>query len=455
MRFSLYRKLLMLLLLVIIIALSSSILLRNFVIRDFKAFGEGRMLDRIYQLQAVLEGQYEHGNGWQRQQVRDELVRAWHIGIELKLYDAGNRLVMDTDQALAELPPVMKQRVIASSDRRPPPDTSLPLQSYPLFLDEKEIGHIDVRLPRPVHEAFFIQSSNRFLYYSVIGLGIVALCLSFLFARRISRPLKELTTAAEKLAAGEPGGQVDVSSSDEIGRLATTFNRMSEALSSQDRMRRQLVSNAAHELRTPLMVIRGELEGMMDGLLPVTPEALQSLHDEATRLANILDGVDELTRAQAASINLNLQQTELIGFFSQVLSRFASQAAEQKIRIAVGGDKSLKASIDRDCFTRIIINLANNAFRAMPRGGQFDIEVTRINSFCINIDVMDTGCGIPPEEIPHIFERFHKGKDGGLGLGLAIVKELVEAHGGEISVASEPEKGACFLIELPCKQLER
>jgi two-component system, OmpR family, sensor histidine kinase BaeS len=449
MHFSLQRKLLFLLTLVILIALSSSILLRNFVIRDFKAFGEGRMLDRLYQVQAVLEGRYEQAGGWQKPQVANDLVWAWLSGIELRLYDTDNRLVLDTEQALASLPKVMQQRIAASTNRHPPAPQSSEFQSYPLFLRGEEIGHLDLRLPQPVHETFFISSSNRFLVYSVLGLGLIAVVLSFFAARRISRPLQELTAAAEGLASGDPGRRVQTVTNDEIGRLAATFNRMADTLEAQERLRKQLVSNAAHELRTPLMVIRGELEGMIDGLFPTTPEALQSLHDEAARLAAILDGVDELTRAQASSLTLNLQSTKLVRFFSQVVSRFAPQATEQQIRITVEGDSSLKTRIDRDLFTRIIINLATNAFRAMPNGGQFDILVTKTNTHSIDIAIMDTGSGIEPELLPHIFERFYKGKHGGLGLGLAIVKELAEAHQGNISVSSTFGKGTCFLIQLP------
>jgi two-component system sensor histidine kinase BaeS len=278
---------------------------------------------------------------------------------------------------------------------------------------------------------------------------LTAVILSFFAARRISRPLQELTAAAEGLAEGNPGLRVQVATTDEIGSLAASFNRMAESLEAQERLRKQLVSNAAHELRTPLMVIRGELEGMIDGLLPTTPEALQSLHDEAARLAAILDGVDELTRAQSSALTINLQSTALVPFFQQIVSRFTTLASEQDIRITVKGDPALQARIDRDQFTRIIINLATNAFRAMPRGGQFDILVTKSNEHAVCFDIMDTGNGIEPEQLSHIFERFYKGKDGGLGLGLAIVKELVEAHGGTISVSSELGKGTCFLLELP------
>ncbi len=510
MRFSLQRKLLALLALVILIALSSSLVLRNLVIRDFRAFGEGRMLDRLYQIQAVLEGRYEQRGSWQRELVANDLVWAWLQGFDLRLYDADNRPVLDTEQALSSLSPTMQQRILASTGRRPLPPLSDAFQSYPLFLQGNEIGHLEVRLPSPVHEAFFIRSSNRFLAYSVVGLGLFALLLSALAARRISRPLQELTRAAERLAAGEPGGQVTAASTDEIGRLAVTFNRMSETLVAQERLRRQLVSNAAHELRTPLMVIKGELEGMMDGLLPVTPEALQSLHDETTRLTAILDGVDELTRAQAAGLRLNLQPICLIPFFRQVIARFERQAAEQQVRIRIEGNEKQTALIDPDQFTRIIINLVGNALRAMPNGGQFDVlvtstiehliscshhhpppnlpplgggvttnpsptpggrrvttslspapggggtgrgfkllQATRPAAPTIAIHIMDTGHGIPSDQLPHIFERFYKGKDGGLGLGLAIVKELVEAHAGSIVVTSTPGKGTSFLIQLP------
>lgn len=449
MLFSLQRKLLALLALVILVALSSSVLLRNLVIRDFKAFGEGRTLDRLYQLQAVLEGRYERNDGWKREQIADDLVWAWLGGFELRLYGADNTLVLDTDQALAALSPAMRQRIAASLGRRPRPPVSAPFRAYPLFLEGEEIGHLEVRLPQPVHEDFFISASNRFLAYSVAGLGIIALLLSILASRRITRPLQELTVAAERLAAGEAGNhQVRVSANDEIGRLAATFNRMAEALASQERLRRQLVSNAAHELRTPLMVIRGELEGMLDGLLPATTEALQSLHDETVRLAAILDGVDELARAQSAALSLQVQPTALAPFCRQVLSRFSAQASQQQVTLDVTGDESVTAAIDRDRFTQILINLASNALRAMPDGGALTLSVSTPAPGQIQLACSDTGTGIEPDQLPYLFERFYKGKGGGLGLGLAIVKELVEAHDGSIQVAGRPGGGTVFTIGL-------
>lgn len=448
MQFNLQRKLLLLLGLVILIALSSSVLLRNFVIRDFKAFGEGRMLDRLYQVQAVLEGRYQQAGGWKRDQVADDLVWAWLSGIELRLYNADSQLVLDTRQALASLPPVMQQRIAASTNRRPLPPESAEFQSYPLFLKGEEIGHLDLQLPKPVHESFFIRSSNKFLIYSLLGLGLTAVILSFLASRRITRPLQELTTAAEGLASGDPARRVQTASSDEIGRLASTFNRMADRLEAQEQLRKQLVSNAAHELRTPLMIIRGELEGMMDGLLPITPDALQSLHDEASRLTTILDGVDELTRAQTAALQLHQQRVALSALLQGIVSRFERTAQEQQVSILVRGNQELTAWIDPDRFTQIITNLISNALKAMPQGGTLEIRLSA-TAQARYIEIIDSGTGIPEELLPHVFERFAKGKDGGLGLGLAIVKELVAAHGGSITVTSSTGSGTCFRIELP------
>lgn len=448
MRFNLYHKLLLLLMVVILIALSSSLVLRNLVIRDFKAFGEGRMLDRVYQVQAVLEGRYEQSGSWSKDRVRDDLVRIWQSGLELRLFDAGGRLILDTEQAVQGLSLVMRQRVMDSSGRRPPVDSRVPFQNYPLFLNEEEIGHIEIRLPHPVHEAFFITASNRFLLYSTLGLGLIALLLSFLMARRISRPLQELTAAAERLATGEPGEQVNIQSADEVGRLGQSFNRMSVALAAQERLRRQLVSNAAHELRTPLMIIRGELEAMIDGVLPTTPESLQSLHDEAGRLAAILNGVDELTRAQASALHLQLQPVVMLPYIRQVLERFSRSMEEQQIRLVFEGSGSETCQIDPDQFARILINLVANAMRSMSAGGTLTVRLHQAEDQ-LQIVIKDTGCGISEEQLPCIFERFYKGKEGGLGLGLAIVKELVEGHRGSVSVQSTPGKGSEFSIALP------
>lgn len=451
MPFSLQRKILLLLLLVILIALSSGVLLRGFIIRDFRAFAEGRMLDRTYQVLAVMEGRFEEGHGWHRGAVANDLIWAYQMGFDLRLYDAAGKLVLDTDQALAALPPLMRKRINASAAAGRPDREPGDFQPYPLFMQGHEIGVLEVRTPRPVKENLFIRSSNRFLLYSTLGMGLVAIALSALLARRLSRPLQRLTEAAEGIAAGDLAQRVTIATSDEIGRLAVAFNQMADSLERHERLRRQLVSNAAHELRTPLMIMRGELEGMMDGVLPTTPEALTSLHQETTRLTAILNGVDELAKAEASFLDLQRETVHLEMLFEGLATRFGRLAEEKQARITVACPDGLTAWADPDRLCQILINLLTNALRAIPAQGRVELRAAANASGTV-IEVSDNGHGIPDELFPHLFERFYKGKQGGLGLGLAIVKELVAAHNGTITVASEPDRGTTFTVHLPHQQ---
>ncbi len=448
MPFSLQRKFLLLLLVVTLIALSSGVLLRGFMIRDFKAFAEGRSLDRLYQVLAVMEGRYEEGNGWRAATVANDLIWAHQMGFDLRLYDAYGRPVLTTDQALDKLPPLMRKRISGSATIGRFERENGDFQPYPLFLQGREIGHLEVRIPRPVKENLFISSSNQFLIYFTLGFGLIAAALSILLARKLSRPLQHLTGAVEGIAGGDLARRVQITTSDEIGRLAAAFNQMADSLEGHERLRRQLVSNAAHELRTPLMIIRGELEGMMDDVLPSTPEALQSLHHETTRLTAILDGVDELARAEASFLTLQREPVELGLLLEGIASRFSRLAEEKSARIVVACPDGLIAQADPDRLSQIMINLLTNALRAIPEHGRVELRATGDNAGTI-IEVADNGHGIPAALQPHIFERFYKGKQGGLGLGLAIVRELVAAHDGTISVTSEPERGTTFTVRLP------
>lgn len=452
MSFSLQRKLLLPLLLVTLIALSSGVLLRSFIIRDFKAFAEGRSIDRLYQVLAVLEGRFAEDNGWQQERLTTDLIWANQMGFELKLYDQDGRLLITTDQALSGLSPLMRKRISASSTGSPT-SAADEYQPYPLFLQGREIGHLEVRIPRPIKEELFIRSSNLFLLYSTAGMGLLAVLLSMLLARRLSRPLQRLTTAAEGIANGDLGQRVPVTTADEIGRLATAFNTMADSLEGHERLRRQLVSNAAHELRTPLMVIRGELEGMLDGVLPSSPEALQSLHQETGRLTAILDGVDELSRAESSFLNLQREEVQLKLLCEGIATRFGRLAENKQARIVVACPDGLTVWADPDRLSQILINLLTNAIKALPDQGWVELRATETEQMTI-IELSDTGHGIPPELLPHIFERFYKGTQGGLGLGLAIVRELVAAHNGTIEVASELQRGTTFTLRLPQRHKE-
>jgi two-component system sensor histidine kinase BaeS len=270
MRCNLRCKFLILFLAVVAIALSAAILLRGFIISDFKRYRDGESQDRIQRVIAQLEGNYDT-HGWKRDILTSDLSWALQMGVEARVCDTSGTLLLETRQAIERLTPLMRKRVLEVS-AYDPESASGEFVPYPLFLKGNEIGRLDARLLTPLKEDYFIRSSNRFLGASLALLGIVAISISLIASRRLAKPVLELADAAGDIADGKLGRRVGVFGRDEIGTLAANFNRMAEALEAQEKLRRRLLAGAAHELRTPLAIISGELEGMIDGMLPIDRE---------------------------------------------------------------------------------------------------------------------------------------------------------------------------------------
>lgn len=430
-----------------VVALSAAILLRGFIINDFKRYMDGESQDRIQRVIAQLEGSYAANGAWRAETLTSDLSWTLQMGVEARVYDNSGNILLDTQHAIELLTPLMRKRVMEVSDYDPE-SVAGDFVPYPLFLKGNEIGRLDARLLNPLKEDYFIRSSNRFLATSLALLGIVAVTLSLIASRRLARPVLELADAAGEIADGNLSRRVGMQGHDEIGKLGASFNRMAESLEAQEKLRRRLVAGAAHELRTPLAIISGELEGMIDGVLPTSREGLQSMHDEAARLTSILNGLDELTRAESSALNLRYEQLELKPFLATITGRFEKMFVEKHAVILLDCPDELTLHADPDRLSQIIINLLANALKAIERGGRVSISAF-LQEPGVCLSVSDNGCGIEQQEIPHIFERFYKGSGGGLGLGLAIVKELVAAHGGTIAVRSGNRAGTTFSLNFP------
>jgi two-component system sensor histidine kinase BaeS len=445
--FNLRGKFLFLFLAVVLVALSAAILLRGFIISDFKNYMDGESQDRIQRVIAQLEGGYDTNGTWKREALTADLTWALQMGVEARIFDSAGVALLDTPAVIELLTPLMRKRVLEVNGYDPESTTG-EFAPYPLFLKGVEIGRLEARLLNPLKEEYFIKSSNRFLSISLALLGILALVISVVASRRLAKPILELSNAAGDIADGNLTRRVAIHGQDEIGKLAHNFNRMAESLEGQEKLRRRLVSGAAHELRTPLAIISGELEGMIDGVLPASREGLQSMHDEATRLTSILNGLDELTRAESSALNLRREQIELKVFLSAIVGRFERLFSEKHAVILLDCPHDFTLSADPDRLSQIIINLITNALKAIDVGGRVSIIATREKD-SVRMEVADNGRGISEEDIPHLFERFYKGAGDGLGLGLAIVKELVAAHCGTIEIRSEINKGAVFRLNFP------
>ncbi len=444
---SLWVKFLVVLVTVVAVGLSSTFLLRELMVKDFIVFLETEMEDRVGWLTASLVGSFENNLEWKVEDLSDELAMAAMMGIESRLFDLEGELLMDTDRAMEGLPFYVQKRVRSIVGDREAIGSFTPNS---LSIGGTEIGRLDVRFHAPGKETQYIKRSNRFLLLSIVALGGVALFMSFVFSRRLTKPIQELTEASSALAAGDFTHRVGVTSRDEISQLASSFNTMAEQLAIQDALRKKLSANVAHELRTPLGAVRGELEGMIDGLIPPDKDNLRSVYDEIGRMRVVLDGMEELAQAEASGLSLNQKNFEAEPFLKSITDRYRRMFEEGQVELALEAQEGLIVFADPEKLSQVVINLLSNSLKATPEGGTVTVSAVKEPGGGVRVSVADTGSGILPEFMPYIFERYYRARaGGGLGIGLTIAKELVEAHGGTVTVSSTQGKGSVFHVILP------
>ena len=301
----------------------------------------------------------------------------------------------------------------------------------------------------------FLSSVNRSLLLAALIAGLIAVLFTLALSRRIVEPIEALTAAARKMGKGDLTQRVEVRSKDEVGELAQAFNSMADGLARLEQLRRNMVTDVAHELRTPLSNIRGYLEALQDGVVTLSPELIDSVHEEVMLLNRLVDDLQELALADAGQLKLVRRPVALTDLVGQVVSLLQSQATPKGITIKTDLPPDLPTvDADPSRVGQIIRNLLTNALTYTPPGGEITVRARDAGSE-IEVSVRDTGTGISPEHLPYVFERFYRADKsrtrttGGSGLGLAIVKQLVEAHGGRVWVESTVGKGSTFTFTLP------
>lgn len=301
----------------------------------------------------------------------------------------------------------------------------------------------------------FLSAVNRSALLAGIAAGTLALILGSVLFVQIIRPLRRLSTAAQGIAAGDLSQRVQLSSHDEISQVSATFNHMAETLQRYAAERRNMIGDIAHDLRTPLSIIQSNLEAMLDGVLPTTPEELTSLHQETLHLNRLITDLRILSLAESGQLHLQKQTVEPGSLIQQVSDRMHLSAEEKNITLETDIASDLPpVQADPERLMQVITNLVDNAIRYNTNGSRVIVGAHPAGG-CVELSVSDNGPGIPPEDIPHLFERFWRAEKsrnratGGSGLGLAIVKQLVEAHHGQVQVESQIGKGTRFEVQIP------
>ena len=410
---------------------------------EISRFGEQMELMQARRVEAELSSYYHRQESWEGIQ---PFVAQWGnlYGRRIILTDNDGVVVADSEGKLLGKPYEADKLGIPMS---PPWETNA---IGILYLSPGLPPEVDIASLHIVYGAI-----GRFFIWGGLLAVAIALLLTFVLSRRILAPVKALTQAARRLGKGDFSQRVHVRDKGEVGDLAQSFNSMASDLERAEQLRRNMVADAAHELRTPLSNIRGYLEAIRDGIKKPDAGTIRSLDEEVSSLSRLVDDLQELSLADAGELKLSCRKENISKLIGEAVVALQPQAAAKGLMLAANLPEKLPSvNIDSHRIKQVLRNLLENAVAHTSRRGSITVEAGQQGSQ-IKVSVVDTGEGIPAKDLPNIFERFYRvdksraRATGGSGLGLTIAKRLVEAHGGKIEVQSKLRKGSRFTFTLP------
>lgn len=362
------------------------------------------------------------------------------LRLELQLRDAQGNVIydsLDTDAAYTEVALTHNGEVVGTLRYR----TAAP------------------KFPENHHPPGGMSVQELLITIAVTG-GVLGLIGGVFMSWRLARPLSKLAVTARKFGSGKFDLRAEVVGTEEVREVARAFNEMVSAISQSEQLRSNLIADVAHELRTPLSVMEGNLRAIIDDVYPLTKTEMLHLYDQTRHLTRIVNDLHELALADARELEMHPQTVDISQLLHDAVDIFAPVAEADGIAVKLDiAPEALLLKADAGRINQVINNLLVNALRHTPEGGSITLRACTQGSQ-IRVEIEDTGRGIPTEHLPHVFERFYRADSsrdratGGAGLGLAISQAIVEAHGGLISVRSQTEAptGTCFIIQLPGAQ---
>lgn len=417
---------------------------------EIERYEEIRERFHIVETQAMLSAHYMTRGSWE--------------GVQ---YVVGNRSVVSgTRIILTHFDRVViadsKEELVVGETYQPEPPDSPFGSPFPVFSEDWE--EVMVRLyigpePSAGEEATSPQTLgeaiNRFLLWGGLLAAAIALVLTFVLSRRMSSPIGALAATARRLGRGDLSQRVQLRDRGEVRELAQAFNSMAVDLERLEQLRRNLVADVAHELRTPLSNIQGYVEAIRDGVMKPDGATLDSLNEEAALLSRLVDELQELSLAEAGELKLVYLEEDVTELIRRAAVSWQPQVVAKGMSLSVDlPDKLPSVNIDWQRINQVLHNLLENAVAHTGKGGIITVAAAERGDW-VEISVSDTGEGIPAQDLPNIFERFYRvdrsraRATGGSGLGLTIAKRLVEAHGGKIEAQSKPGRGSRFSFTIP------
>lgn len=339
------------------------------------------------------------------------------------------------------------------------PENERNTASAPIVVNDEQVGMVFVRvfgsetLLTQADQDFRNKSYQAMIFASLFSV-LVAILAGFILARLLSRPINSITNAARALKEGNYSARTHMAGEDEIARLGKTFDQMADSVEANRDMERRLVTDVAHELRTPLMAIQSTVEAMIDGVFAADEERLETLNSEVRRLSRLVDALLKLSRLENRANPVEFSKVDLVEMVDTVVATHQTYVEESGLEFTYHHDPHVYVYGNADMLRQATANLISNAVRYTPEGGSVRVSVTQ-GELMGAIVVQDTGIGFTDEEAKNVFSRFWRAdagrtrESGGLGIGLSVVKEIADRHGGWVRAEGKPNEGARFTIYIP------
>lgn len=440
---------------VLLIGLMSNIQLE----KHFKQYVQQNQATKNQAIVELISTKLLRDGTWDVQSVQDVGLYAMNQGLILQVRDADNRMIWDAyscNQGMClEMLQDMSKSMMAQN---PGWQGELTKETFAMTRGDDVLGTVEIGYYGPVYynelDIHFLQTLNHIF----VSVGLFSLVLALVFggilSRMISTPITRVIRTAQSIAKGTYGDRShETSSTREISELTGTVNDLAETLENQEKLRKRLTGDVAHELRTPLATLQSHVEAMIDGIWEPTTERLTSCHEEITRISRLVSDLEKLAHYESDSLILNKTEFSAGEFLERLLQTFETAFSQKNITPVIQCDGS-NFYADRDKLSQVFINLISNALKFTGEGGTIAVSVQGTPQES-RIVLSDTGQGISPQDLPHIFERFYRADvsrnrtTGGAGIGLTLVKTIVEAHKGTIEVSSDVNRGTRFTLTLP------
>ncbi|BCR06315.1 two-component sensor histidine kinase [Desulfuromonas versatilis] len=427
--------------------------------RGFLNYVNQQQLAEMEELMPRLAEEYARQGSWQ---VIQDNPRVWE---KLLLSGRDNRgpapkVPPPPGPALGPPPGKGARLALYDADRQiiiGPPD--LPATNLkPVALEGQTIGYLSLVPPQELSEAgdlLFLEQQTQSFALVALSVAVLSLLISFPLTTQLLRPIKALTTGTRKLKAGQYQTRIQAAARDELGQLCNDFNSLAFTLEKNEQARKQWVADIAHELRTPLSVLQGDIEALQDGIREVGPKTLGALHDEARHLTRLVNDLYELSMSDIGALDYKMRRIDPLALFREAAAqneaRFAAKGLELRLDLP---NQSCVMSADPDRLRQLFTNLLENSLRYTKAPGLLEVSATNSGQ-SLRIDFEDTPPGIDPSQYERLFERLYRGEQsrsratGGAGLGLAICKNIVEAHRGEINAGPSKHGGLHIRLDLP------